>query len=402
MIYPIPKSSKDAWLQHKNKSPQNPGLIFGRFVQDWGSLQGKDKEAKRKAWVEIAEAAQKTDQNLLRQWNLRWQATVGAARAKAFSMKTGWRFIAGLGNKGALEVGFTFHRYGFPLLPGSSVKGIARAWGLNLIAENLAATCRTGKLDEILSEDEEKKFMKKLAEIFPEVSDEAVNLAKNFRAIFGTPGCSGLAIFFDGIPIHLPKLELDVMNPHYSDYYQDQSGKTPPASWLSPVPIYFLTVAKDSEFKFAVGWRTNVNDAANTLQSVAEEWLKAGLKNFGAGAKTSAGYGYFADLEENGKTLTLPLKDQTLSNTQEKTTRDVDPDQVKADQIIVEIKNIKTAAVAGCINQFYQRWCDENISPAQKRRIAEVIVAKVKEAGREKQSLGKMWYKEIMSFLTES
>jgi CRISPR-associated protein Cmr6 len=39
-----------------------------------------------------------------------------------------------------------------------------------------------------------------------------------------------------------------------------------------------------------VGWRGPLNTA---LREMAENWLKEGLMNLGAGAKTSAGYGYF-------------------------------------------------------------------------------------------------------------
>ncbi|MBK9095192.1 MAG: hypothetical protein IPM84_21030 [Anaerolineae bacterium] len=52
-------------------------------------------------------------------------------------LRTDWRLVTGLGRKGPLEVGFTFHRYGFPILPGSSLKGLARAWGLLRVAEAL-------------------------------------------------------------------------------------------------------------------------------------------------------------------------------------------------------------------------------------------------------------------------
>ncbi|MDH7578758.1 MAG: type III-B CRISPR module RAMP protein Cmr6 [Bacillota bacterium] len=293
MDYPIPKASVKAWLAHKAKSPQNPGLIFDRFVQNWGYTQDKDREAKKKAWIEIIEATQKADKNLLKQWNIRWEATARAAGAETFTMKTDWRFVAGLGYKGPLEVGFTFHHYGFPILPGSSVKGIARTWGLFVTAENVG-TSQINELDIMLTIDEEEKFKEKFSRLCSRNNEEAIKLASDFRAIFGTFGCSGQAVFFDAIPKEFPQLELDVMNPHYSEYYQDKTGKTPPANWFSPVPVYFLTVAKDSEFAFAVGWRGLLdNSEAHYLHALAREWLIAGLKNLGAGAKTSAGYGYF-------------------------------------------------------------------------------------------------------------
>lgn len=293
MNYPLPGSTIKAWVKHKDKLPQNLGLVFDRFVQNWGEIQDRDKEAKWKAWEEIEKAAQKADKNLLKQLNTRWYAGVRSAGAETFTMKTDWRFVAGLGRRGPLEVGFTFHRYGFPILPGSSVKGIARAWGLLVVAENLN-TNKLNELNEILSIDKEEKFNEKFAGLYSQASEEAAKLVKNFRVIFGTLGSTGQAVFFDAIPVELPRLELDVINPHYTEYYQDKEGKTPPANWFSPKPVYFLTVAKDTKFNFAVGWR-GLLDGGKThpLHAFAKEWLIEGLKNLGAGAKTSTGYGYF-------------------------------------------------------------------------------------------------------------
>jgi CRISPR-associated protein Cmr6 len=79
------------------------------------------------------------------------------------------------------------------------------------------------------------------------------------------------------------------MNPHYGPYYQ---GKEAPADWHNPVPVGFLAVPAGKEFHFAVGWRAAA-PRAEQLRPKAEEWLKKGLQELGAGAKTAAGYGYF-------------------------------------------------------------------------------------------------------------
>ena len=230
----------------------------------------------------VVEAAKKVDVALLKAWNARWEAAVGYAQAKPFTLKTDWRFIAGLGSKGPLEVGFTFHRYGFPILPGSSVKGVARAWGLLTIAEALK-TDQLNALDVALSEDEPEKYQEKLLQ--QHWQETAV--MQQFRLIFGTTGAAGGAVFFDALPIKPPTLELDIMNPHYPKYYE---GSEPPTDWQNPIPVYFLTVASQTEFRFAVGWRGQPDKEA---QALAQEWLISGLTQLGAGSKTSAGYGYF-------------------------------------------------------------------------------------------------------------
>ena len=265
MRYPIPYDSKTAWEEYKMTGKvQNPGLVFGRFIQqDWRPRP--DKEAKKNALGAVIASSMKADSTLLEEWRARWEAIASATHSEYFKAKTDWRFVTGLGGKGPLEIGFTFHRYGFPVLPGSSVKGVARA----------GARLQLG-----LTDDEAQK------------KDE-------FAAIFGrTPlrgedeslARSGGAIFFDALPTDVPRLELDIMNPHYPDYYSDTRNQVYPTDWQSPRPVYFLTVAPGTEFQFAVGWRGA--DHAEQ-RKMAEKWLRYGLENLGAGAKTSAGYGYF-------------------------------------------------------------------------------------------------------------
>ena len=95
------------------------------------------------------------------------------------------------------------------------------------------------------------------------------------------------------MPFESPKIEPDVMNPHYGDYY---NGKKPPADYLNPVPIYFLTV-KNTKFNFMIAVRENINTedtklGIGTLADITKKWLEKALKEHGIGAKTAVGYGY--------------------------------------------------------------------------------------------------------------
>jgi CRISPR-associated protein Cmr6 len=105
------------------------------------------------------------------------------------------------------------------------------------------------------------------------------------RSIFGTTSSAGKVIFFDAIPTNPENLvmDLDVMNPHYSDYYQ--GGNTPPADYLNPCPVFFLTIAPNSKFLFAVASEDRI------LVQQAQTWLQTALRKMGVGAKTTAGYG---------------------------------------------------------------------------------------------------------------
>lgn len=250
---PAPCASQVAFCKYQ--SVINPGLVFTRFAPDWRH----DSTCKKIGLERVI--AQELPSDLLRASFQRWEKCVQAANATVFTMRTDWRFVAGLGRKGPLEVGFTFNRYGIPILPGSSVKGITRATALLL--EGIA--------------EQSAEFVAIFGRAPETGSDETV-------------AQTGGAIFFDAIPTKTPSLELDVMNPHFPDYYK---GAAPPTNWQSPIPVYFLTVAPGTEFAFAVGWRGAQADVA--LRDKAVQWLKRGLTELGAGAKTNAGYGYFVD-----------------------------------------------------------------------------------------------------------
>ncbi len=294
MEYPVPKTSAIAFEEHCRRERQNAGLVFERFAPDWRD----DAPAKKKGLEAVVKAAELADVDLLRAWNARWEAGVRAAGAEPFSLRTDWRLVAGLGRKGSLEVGFTFHRYGLPVLPGSSLKGVARAYAS--FVEGRGA--------------DDADFVAVFGRVPQKGEDERLAQA-------------GQAIFFDAIPASKPKLELDVMNPHYPEYYRDGKGGVPPADWQSPVPVYFLTVAPGTEFRFAEGWRGALDDEARRLRDMARAWLINGLAQLGAGAKTSAGYGYFL----------LPTASPPSAHGAEQSTVSAEP-VVERRGVIVEIR----------------------------------------------------------------
>jgi CRISPR-associated protein Cmr6 len=308
LSYPLPERTRAAWQAHQRRSPQNPSLLFDRFAPDWHD----DAKRKERGLRDIAAVAKQTDAKLLDGWNVRWKQTALAVNAETFTLTTDWRLITGLGRTGPLEVGFTFHRYGFPFLPGSSLKGLARTAGLLAVAAALGedglaalrdhrrAQARDGELSElaalaqVLELDDVKAFNAAWAAA-GETPSEVWALAEDFRAIFGTTGTAGQAVFLDAIPTQRPTLDLDIMNPHFPDYYRDGSGGTAPADWQNPNPVFFLTVAAGTTFRFAVGWRGPRDSDGQWIRrrDQAVTWLQDGLVESGAGAKTGAGYGYF-------------------------------------------------------------------------------------------------------------
>lgn len=186
---------------------------------------------------------------------------------KLKDIKVDWRLVVGLGGGSVYETSMTLHHiYGIPYIPGSAVKGVTRSWII--------------------------------AEVFNNKEETALK-DPNFIEIFGNQKQQGKVIFMDAFPGKPPTIEPDVMNPHYGDYYsknEDRGEPIPPADYLNPVPIFFLTV-KEASFSFYLL-------AKNKYASIFDnkigdftilEWLKKALIEHGIGAKTAVGYGYFKD-----------------------------------------------------------------------------------------------------------
>lgn len=101
------------------------------------------------------------------------------------------------------------------------------------------------------------------------------------------------------------------------------------------------------------------------------------MGTFGVGAKTSSGYGR------------IRLDKQSPAS----------PGQREVDSLIQQVEALGNKAVAGSIHAFYEKWKELEVNPEQKRHVAEAIVAKVREAGREKKTQDKAWYRELLTVL---
>lgn len=205
----------------------------------------------------------------------RWQQTVGTATK--WRMVTETAVVTGLGQGHTLETAVTLHPlYGVPYLPGSSLKGLARATAFYQLAEKLGVS--EGGLEALAHQLELETLTDALE------AEKAVTL---FRQIFGWQGQAGSAIFYDAVPATQPRLAVDVMTPHYVKYYSE--GRWPRDD-EGPNPVSFLVLERGSSFDFAIGWRGQQN---KELMKEAIKWLQMGLQLLGLGAKTASGYGFF-------------------------------------------------------------------------------------------------------------
>jgi CRISPR-associated protein Cmr6 len=220
----------------------NLGLLFNKYVSVWSDdwtteeKRGKDKVNLKSEFLDkiekesfcIKQSKEFVEWLYKRQFFMIQGLKSSGWYVEPFKATTDSRLIIGLGGTSVIETGMTLHPlYGFPYLPGSGLKGLARAY-----AEIALETKPSGEdLREIFgSEDKDSRY--------------AVNNRQ------------GKVFFMDGIPTIFPQLDLDIMNPHYGNYYRgekDNKGNLiPPADYLNPVPVTFLAVATGQRFTFVV------------------------------------------------------------------------------------------------------------------------------------------------------
>lgn len=177
-----------------------------------------------------------------------------------------WRLVVGLGNKAnAHEIGLALHgTYGWPVIPGSALKGLAAAWATSAGVDPAAVWRVFGgpRRDTPVPAD-------------------------------ATAAERGTVRFFDAIPAGAPvAVEADVFTPHVKPYYDGAAAgnPVPPAEYHNPVPLTFLTVRG--------AYAVDLYGPPGEDVGLAVEWLKKAGDELGAGAKTAAGYGYLSVHEE--------------------------------------------------------------------------------------------------------
>ncbi|MBI2528930.1 MAG: type III-B CRISPR module RAMP protein Cmr6 [Candidatus Rokubacteria bacterium] len=265
----------------------SPGFYFQRCLQIWQpDLRQIDKQQKASAMapLEGRNGQAITGDAALHAALLARQAAAFAGLRDRFP-GIGWRlqsltpFVTGIGQPHPLENGFAFLKpYGLPYLAASGVKGAVRAACLSVWRE------RHGS---------DAEAVRRLSKHYFGSEDKEIERG---RAVEHTRGA---LVFFDLLPEppaagKKPLFRLDVVNPHYANYYGGQKGDVP-ADWYSPVPTYFLTLRDD------LAWTLRVIYAPVRPQDARPDWLgevgpgiERALTEGGLGAKKTWGYGLFA------------------------------------------------------------------------------------------------------------
>ncbi len=259
--------------------------------------------------------------------------------------------IVGIGKTHPNETSMIFDRnIGVPYIPSSSIKGVTR---FSFI------------LSQILNDDYtiNERYKNK----------EKIDLGElgDFVKLFGgenkvekdkTESFKGGVIFLDAYPADLPSLKIDIMNPHYGDYYKDETGKTPPADYLTPVPIKFLTVKERTEYVFRIIGNKG-------LIEQAKETLKKAITEEGVGAKTALDYGIF-DIIEYSEPQSLDLEykkylDENISPEEK--------ERLRRENFIEKVKNY-----SGNIDEIFDQWQKDEYLKKDKE-IAKALKSKVKK-----------------------
>jgi len=236
--------------------------------------------------------------------------------SKKLSMKLGGRLIINQAG-GVLEnANLCIHRhFGYPYIPGSAVKGIARhsAWHrwcelIDVEKENKQTnseqTLREVALKTALTFGfpTNDKMPNKAKDIKRESKSDYLDdyLADTYPDLFGKDGTyssfSGAVSFLAAVPSEY-NLVTDVLTCHHNKYY---SGEQPKAyDNENPVPVFFPAVEEGAIFKFSVIPLNKCKLIKNKYSfdpvDFAMDCLKEGLEIHGIGAKTSAGYGWFEE-----------------------------------------------------------------------------------------------------------
>jgi len=279
------EEKKDWYYKSQGDFLKNPSLLFGKFIPYTLDKNEENNNKDKYLRLVINEMNKLVNSGILNEINKRVDSYLGDLRSNGYKVEKidnltcPWRLIIGLGASHPQETSMTLHHiYGIPYIPGSAIKGVTRHWAVLKFAEEMS------KSENIKFEKAIEKVSKALEngeKMDLKVEDLEFN---QLIEIFGTQKQEGKVIFFDAYPVGEINLKIDVMNPHYSEYY---SKGQPPTDWQNPIPIKFLTV-ENTKFEFYLGIKSKNSEG---LLDKTKRLLLEALKEYGIGAKTSLGYG---------------------------------------------------------------------------------------------------------------
>ncbi len=215
-----------------------------------------------------------------------------SGRIATFQATLGARLLVNLAGGVIENAGIALDRcFGLPIIPGSAVKGITRSQALWEIREAAG--------------NDKSRLLTLAMLLFGYGANDikcegdfgwagGIELARKLSTQIGNDDFKGCACFLPAYPTAPPEIEVDMVNPHYPNYY---GGRSPRAEDNeNPVPNYFPAVKAGCAFGFAVLLNRRPEHAGATAEQLlgqAKDWLHRAVTTKGVGAKTGAGYGWF-------------------------------------------------------------------------------------------------------------
>lgn len=210
-------------------------------------------------------------------------------------LKLDGKLVIGMGQASVYDNGITLHPvFGFPYLPGSSLKGVTR---------------RT-YITEHFGDDEEAALGdQQFCDLFGCTGDTEIEVdrvgdkvrKKTVQSFYKSEkdlgDRRGRLIFFDALPTSASEIAVDIVNPHYKPYYEKAAA---PADIYNPVPANFIVIT-GGEFSAVMALdrprsaREAEADEKGGQLAAAKAALHLALTEDGIGGKTTVGYGRFVD-----------------------------------------------------------------------------------------------------------
>ena len=214
--------------------------------------------------------------------------------------------VSGLGSGHPTETGMILDRNsGMPFIPSSTIKGMLRlGHSINLMrSDQVQQWLHTGVVDA------KGRFNANANGNQLELDDREPSLRKYFgdTDTKAKDYVRGQLVFLDAFPESPPTLKIDIMNPHFQNYY---GGTQPPLDCDDPNPIKFLAVQEGTVFVFRVLASPLEQSALIETDPVQSDFgpdddrhvramFLTVFEELGFGGKTSVGYGRFFAVDKS-------------------------------------------------------------------------------------------------------
>lgn len=275
----------------------HPGWLLARGLgANYGDLEKANIEQRREqlvdALVRISACGGDRPKSWYAQALARWaQLTADQSRFATGICKTVSRLRIGMSAANALETGLALHHtYGVPYLPGSALKGCARAW-----AEE--SGMEPAYLDALFGASPTR------GGAFKKVAVSAIDSIENPQSAEGFFGEAGCVVFHDALWIPPESnsagsqerttpwpVVREVVTPHQFRYYSSSDHAVSPDDMEDPVPVPQL--AAQGEFYLVV-------EGDPAWAQAGLRILRRALETIGLGGRRVAGYGLFAAGEQD-------------------------------------------------------------------------------------------------------